>query len=164
MKNSHLIVITAAAGLAGFAAWRLYSRGISGSAADIGGAAVKAADGLIGGVINGIGDLVGLPRTNKSAGQAAWDGGNYLEASRLLPASDFLGNVWDAIKGSATPANAIDPKLEIAKQNAALYGGTVEGWYGVDYIDNDPVSLRGTSAPIASKWGTQTAVGWPWER
>lgn len=159
-----MIVAAAAVGLAGFAAWRLYSRGISGSAADIGGAAVQAVDGLVGGVVTGVGDLLGIPRTNKTAGQAAWDGGNYYEASKLLPAGDFLGNVWDALTGPEKPAATVDPKLELAKQNAALYGGTVDGWYGVDYIDNDPVNMRGTSAPIASKWGTQTAVGWPWER
>lgn len=119
--------------------------------------------GLFNGAVLGIGDAVGLPRTNLTAGQQAWQQGNYLEASKLMPAGDFLGAVWDSITGSSSESPAIDPARAEAERNAALYGGTVENWLGYSYIDNDPLQLRGSGLTVPSKWGTATSAGWPWE-
>lgn len=59
-----------------------------------GAAVVDAVDGALTGVAYGVGDRLGVPRTEKSRGEAAWDNGNYFEASLYLPAGDYLGRVW----------------------------------------------------------------------
>ena len=155
-------LIYAGAGFGLFVAFRVYQKGISGSVSDLAGAAIDAAGEVFSGAVLGIGDAVGLPRTNSQAGADAWARGDYMEASKLLPAGEFIGAVWDSLTSSDAPA--VDPALERAQRNAQLYGGSVSGWLVYEYIDNDPINLRGSGIPTASKWGTQTTAGWPWER
>lgn len=49
------------------------------------------------GVVLGIGDAVGIPRTNVSQGQAELAAGDYWNASFHLPAGDFISGVWNRI-------------------------------------------------------------------
>lgn len=55
-----------------------------------GGTAVDVADGLIGGVVNGLGDLVGLERTNMTACERALAEGRTWDASFACPAGTFI--------------------------------------------------------------------------
>ena len=59
-----------------------------------GAAVVDAVDGVLSGAVYAVGDKVGVPRTEKSRGELAWERGDYLEASFYLPAGDFLSKVW----------------------------------------------------------------------
>lgn len=59
-----------------------------------GAAVVDAVDGALSGAVYAVGDKVGIPRTEKSRGELAWERGDYLEASFYLPAGDFLSKVW----------------------------------------------------------------------
>lgn len=163
MKTHHIVVLVAGGALAAYFATKVAKQGLAGAASDLGTAAVNAVGGLFTGGVLGIGDAVGLPRTNASAGQTAWNNGNYLEASKLLPAAAFIGNVWDGLTGGNS-APAVDPRLAQAQENVRLYGGTLEGWLGYDYYDQDAVNPRTLSGAYPSKWGTRTTAGFPWER
>ncbi len=55
-----------------------------------GGAVVAAASGAVAGVAYGIGDAVGVPRTNKTECQKAIEEGRSWDASFACPAGDFL--------------------------------------------------------------------------
>lgn len=68
-----------------------HARGL-GSAA--GGAAVSAADGFIGEVVNSAGDIVGVPRTNQTQCEADLAAGRYWDASWSCPAGTFLKGVF----------------------------------------------------------------------
>lgn len=46
------------------------------------------------GVVLGIGDAVGIPRTNASQGEQELAAGDYWNASFHLPAGDFIKGVW----------------------------------------------------------------------
>lgn len=159
MKNSHLVAVVAGGALVAYAAYKLTRNGVGGAARNIGGAAVDAVTGLLGGAYDALPNAI-KPTSNENVFFKAsnWPG----QVISGDPDWSIGGWLYDIL--SPDEPQALDPKWELAKQNAALYGGTVAGWYGVDYIDNDPVNMRGTSAPIASKWGTATSVGWPWER
>lgn len=63
----------------------------------VGGAAVDLVDGAVTGVAVGIGDRIGVPRTEKTKCQAAKDAGSRWEASLYCPAGEFLGYVWDSL-------------------------------------------------------------------
>lgn len=59
-----------------------------------GSTAVDMADGLIGGAVNGIGDLVGVPRTDMTACERALSEGRKWDASFACPASKFIGSFF----------------------------------------------------------------------
>lgn len=46
------------------------------------------------GVVLGVGDAMGIPRTNVSQGQAELDAGDYWNASFHLPAGEFISGAW----------------------------------------------------------------------
>lgn len=97
------VMIAGAVALAVVAAAWIYSRGGVKNAAvsfgsAVGSGAVGAADGFVGGTVQGIGEVFGVPRTdtpeaaNKCA--AAKAGGDTWAASQHCPAGDFLGWWW----------------------------------------------------------------------
>lgn len=57
--------------------------------------------GLVGGVatgaVLGVGDVLGVPRTNQSQGQAELDAGDYWNASFHLPAGEFISGAWNRL-------------------------------------------------------------------
>lgn len=159
MKNSHIAVLAVGGALAAYAAYKLTRNGVGGAARNIGGAAVDAVTGLLGGAYDALPNAIKPSSSENIFFKASnWPG----QVMSGDPDWTIGGWVYDIL--NPPEPQVADPKLALAQQNAALYGGTVAGWYGVDYIDTDPVNLRGSSAPIASKWGTSTSAGWPWER
>lgn len=72
-----------------------------GTAADtgraLGGAAVDMADGVISGVVVGIGEQVGIPQTDAERGRAELAAGDYWNASFHLPAGEFIAGTWRKI-------------------------------------------------------------------
>lgn len=60
----------------------------------IGGAAVDMVDGLIGGVVVGAGQVVGIPATNKTQCELDTAAGNTWAASFSCPAKKFLSYLW----------------------------------------------------------------------
>jgi hypothetical protein len=82
------------AGLAALALLVLVKKnGIAGVAADAGAAVGEAVVNAGAGVVMGVGDAVGIPRTNKTECQKALEEGRYWDASFACPAGDFLGGV-----------------------------------------------------------------------
>lgn len=73
---------------------------VGGVGQQIGGAAVDAVAGVAGGVVLGIGDAVGLPRTDAEKGRALFEQGQWFEASKYMPAGDFIGALWGKFGGS----------------------------------------------------------------
>jgi hypothetical protein len=96
--NKYMLVGVAVA----LAAALLYVKknGIAGAAAGLGEAAVDAAGGLVGGVAVGIGDQIGIPRTDENECQKAIREGRYWDASFACPAGTFIG----AAAGGASDA------------------------------------------------------------
>lgn len=52
--------------------------------------AAEAAEGAAAGVVLGIGDVVGVPRTNRQLCQIAIDSGNYLDATKYCTLSELF--------------------------------------------------------------------------
>lgn len=73
----------------------VYLRGPKSVGADLGGAAVDLADGVITGTVTGIGERVGIPKTDASACAAAKAAGSTWDASFACPAGDFLSYLWN---------------------------------------------------------------------
>jgi hypothetical protein len=61
--------------------------------ADIGAAAVDLAGGVVAGASMGIGDALGIPRTNMNECERAIAEGRTWDASFACPASDFLSSL-----------------------------------------------------------------------
>jgi hypothetical protein len=80
-----LVIGTIGVGLAWIAL-----RGFRGAAADIVGGAAGAAVNVAEGAVLGVGDAVGIPRTDKTECQKALDEGRYWDASFSCPAGTFL--------------------------------------------------------------------------
>lgn len=98
----------AAAAVAGFAffAWR--RGGIAPAAQAIGGAAVEAAGGLVGGVVQGIGDAVGVQRTEESACDLALREGRLWDASFACPAGRFVSGAWASMTEPSVDGEVLD--------------------------------------------------------
>ncbi len=61
----------------------------------VGGAVVDAAVGVATGVVYGIGDTVGVPRTDMTECEKAKAEGRTWDASFACPAKDFISYLWD---------------------------------------------------------------------
>lgn len=95
MNKAALFIVTAA-GV--FGVLYLINRASQPGAVVEAGAAVGAAVVDAGaGVVLGIGDAVGIPRTNASQGQAELAAGDYWNASFHLPAGEFISGVWNKL-------------------------------------------------------------------
>lgn len=73
-------------------------RAAGGSATDagvaLGGAAVDVAGGVVAGTAYGIGDAIGVPRTDETECQKAIREGRSWDASFACPASDWIKYMW----------------------------------------------------------------------
>lgn len=65
-------------------------KGIKGTAAAVGSAAVDVVDGVVTGTVEGIGGAVGIPKTSQTECQKAKAEGRTWDASFACPAKDFL--------------------------------------------------------------------------
>lgn len=89
-KNPYVLAAAAVAAALVYASWK----GAAGTGAAIGGAAVDLADGIVGGVVVGIGQGIGIPATNLTECEKAKAEGRTLDASFACTASDFLSYLW----------------------------------------------------------------------
>ena len=121
-RENPLIAGAVVAALIG-GAW-LAARGAQQAGRDVGGAVVGAANGLIGGVVEGLGGLFGLPSTDLVKGNAAVDAGDWLGASAYLPAPAFIGA---ASQNAATAivAAANDPAINPLQPLGSWLGGQI---------------------------------------
>lgn len=87
--------LIAAAAVGGALLWVAYQKGAKGTGQAIGGAVVNVADGIFGGVVEGVGGLVGVPKTNETECEKAKREGRTWDASFACPAGDFLRYVWN---------------------------------------------------------------------
>lgn len=69
--------------------------GAAGLGSSLGGAAVDFVDGTVSGVVIGIGEVVGIPATNKTQCELDREAGNTWAASFSCPAKDFLNYLWN---------------------------------------------------------------------
>ncbi len=88
--DTKLLVVAAAVAVGG--AWYMSSR-LPEMATALPGVVADTAAGLI----IGTGDVLGIPRTNETACQAALREGRYWDASFDCPAGTFLGGAWDGL-------------------------------------------------------------------
>lgn len=65
--------------------------------ADIGTGAVDAANGILRGTVESVGQVVGVPKTNMTQCQKDIRAGDMWAASFSCPAKDFLGAAWDRL-------------------------------------------------------------------
>lgn len=71
------------------------SRGAKETGAAIGSAAVDLVDGAVSGAVIGIGQAVGVPKTNLTECEKAKAEGRTWEASFACPAGDFIKYLWN---------------------------------------------------------------------
>lgn len=83
-----------AAGVAAIALWRAAGGTAAQAGSAIGGAAVDAAGGAVSGVAIGIGDAIGVPRTDETECARAIREGRTWDASFACPAGDWIRYVW----------------------------------------------------------------------
>lgn len=104
--NSQSLAIVAGLGLlaAGLFVWR--RGGVSNAAQAIGGAAVDAVQGAASGVVYGIGDAFGVPRTDETECARALREGRTWDASFACPAADFLRGTFSARDNAGTSQSA----------------------------------------------------------
>ncbi len=85
----------AGAAVLGALVWAMTRQGGAANlGASIGGAAVDFIDGAASGVVVGIGEVVGIPATDKTQCQIDREAGNTWAASFSCPAKDFLNYLW----------------------------------------------------------------------
>lgn len=87
------VPVMVAAGLVGLVALVVASRGARETGAAIGGAVVDLADGALSGVVLGVGDAIGIPRTEPTKCEAAKASGSLWEVSFACPAADYFRQI-----------------------------------------------------------------------
>jgi hypothetical protein len=68
----------------------------------IGSAAVEVAGGVTAGVAYGIGDAIGVPRTDETECERAIREGRTWDASFACPAGTFIGSLWSRARSIVT--------------------------------------------------------------
>lgn len=97
--------------LVGLVVWSRVRPGAGGGgvvqevAATVANAAAGAVGNVASGAVLGVGDAVGVPRTNETACAAALREGRLWDASFACPASDFLAGAWRTVADGA-PASS----------------------------------------------------------
>lgn len=96
MKTSHIIAGAVVAVAVGYAVMKM--RSSSGSMVydlgySVGGAAFNAFDGVLSGAVYGVGDAIGVPRTNMTQCEQDRAAGRTWDASFSCPAKDFISYV-----------------------------------------------------------------------
>lgn len=110
MKPQELAIVAGVAVLAmGLFVWR--RGGVSNAAQAIGAGAVEAVQGAASGVVYGIGDAVGVPRTSESECAAALREGRTWDASFACPAADFLRGTFSTSGNVGTSQSATGPRV-----------------------------------------------------
>jgi hypothetical protein len=103
MGETKYIIAGAAVAAVLLALWVKKKGGLGAAAADAGAAAgdavVQFGGGVVSGVALGIGDAIGVPRTNMTECEKAKAEGRNLDASFACPAGDFLSYQWNKIFG-----------------------------------------------------------------
>lgn len=101
MKGLNLNLISIALGVAtiGALVYLVRSINLSSAAAGVAGAVGDVATGAV----LGIGDQLGVPRTNLSACEKAKAEGRTLDASFACPAGSFLSYLWEGKPAAAKP-------------------------------------------------------------
>lgn len=107
MKVPALVWIAGAA-VAGFALFAWRKGGIGNAAQAIGEGAVSAAGGLFTGAVTGIGEGVGVPRTDESACAVALREGRWWDASFACPAGTFVKGAWSAATEPTVDGEILD--------------------------------------------------------
>lgn len=105
-------------------AWLAYRKVAEVGPVEAGASVGRAAVGAAGGVVIGIGDAVGVPRTEESKCDAALREGRWWDASFACPAGTFLGAAGSALWGqdaAATSANGQAAELAAAAEGVG-YG------------------------------------------
>ncbi|HEY0955908.1 MAG TPA: hypothetical protein VGE36_14185 [Roseateles sp.] len=97
IRPAWLIAGAAVGGALLWAAYRIASKGqgAQGVGETLGGAAVDLANGVITGTVTGIGEVIGIPKTNMTECERAKAEGRTWDASFACPAGDFLRYVWN---------------------------------------------------------------------
>jgi hypothetical protein len=90
------------------AVW-VWRKGAGDVAASLSRGGVKALGGAAAGAVVGIGELVGIPATDKAECQRAFAEGRYLDASFACPASDFLSGVFGSGQPTADKTLILPP-------------------------------------------------------
>lgn len=80
----------AAAGVGVAALWVWSRGGLRGAGESLGAAVVDTAGGIATGIVTGIGETVGIPKTSMTACQKAIADGRTWDASFACPAPDFI--------------------------------------------------------------------------
>lgn len=93
MKVSPVYLIAGAA--VGAALLYVWAKGGKGTGAAIVGGAISVADGAVSEVVNTVGEVVGVPRTNQTECEKAKAEGRTWDASFACPAVDFLKYWWE---------------------------------------------------------------------
>lgn len=98
MKKTYLMAGVAVAVAAGYVIWK--ARSASGSMAHdlgyaVGTAVFNVADGALSGVVFGVGDAIGVPRTDMTKCEQDRAAGRTWDASFSCPAKDFLSYLWN---------------------------------------------------------------------
>jgi len=70
------------------------------------------------GAVLGIGDVIGIPRTNETQCQADLKAGRLWDASFSCPAGTFIGGAWDSLWRE----DAYDRAMRTAEQQPATWG------------------------------------------
>ena len=109
--TSNPVLIVAGLGLlaAGLFVWR--RGGVSNAAQAIGSGAVDAVQGVASGVVYGIGDTFGIPRTDESECARALREGRSWDASFACPAADFLRGTFSRADNVGTSQVATAPNI-----------------------------------------------------
>jgi hypothetical protein len=97
----HTIAIVAGAGAVALVLLYIAKKGFAGAAAGAVGAAADAAAGTV----LGIGDVIGIPRTDETECERAKREGRTWDASFACPASDWLGHVFGSSSSSSADAD-----------------------------------------------------------
>lgn len=98
-------IVAAAAGALAFVVWR--KGGIAPVAQAIGGAAIAAADGVASGVVMGLGEMVGVPRTEASECDRALAEGRLWDASFACPAAQFIAGAYGSFTAPVDQSVAV---------------------------------------------------------
>lgn len=155
---TNVLIVGGGVAVVGALAWFMVRKygGVSGAVAALTGAAADAGAG----VVLGIGDTIGLPRTDLTECERAWAEGRYLDASKLCPAKDFFSGAASVhqdpvamAKPLATgetrdvwgnPTTYIPVFSEIANFGSWV-GNTVRGAVGLDTSNPAPLAAPGDS-------------------
>lgn len=99
ISDAKSLLVTAGVGIVvGLVAW-VAIKGVKGAARAAAGVAVDTVGSVIAGTVEGVGQAVGVPITDRQRGLQDIKAGDWWAASFDLPATDFMGAVWDRVTG-----------------------------------------------------------------